>query len=461
MRTFFEKMWSALSFLVHYVWVALKAIGRFVAWLARTVLRGLSAIITWIRLNLSPRGQTILVAVLVAIVVVGAALIFTGHGCSGPAPQEETAVEEEKPEVSYTPNETDVQSLNSNPNTITSFSLVQSGNQMYPELSEEDNKAITSALAIYKADEEDVGFLIMNLNTGSGFCYNIDTEIYGASTYKGPLSVFLCEEYIDAGNIKKSSVSERIENAIVWSDNNSYRSLKHGFDGSTHNEWLSEMDIDPSDYSATFPTYSVRDSATLWMHAWDYLNSDSSTAEWLKDLFARTETSFLRTGAIQAGMENAIVYNKAGWCVSSSEQADSVNDAGIVVDGDNVYLVVAFSSEPDSPRTEANLANLFEALLRVRHSLDASSATWENVEYVEVAPAEAEGEGEAVSVVGSDGEQYEIVTAPDENSTPSSDSRRVVIDQATGAQIQVEPSSGYDLIVALDNGSSYRVTKAR
>ena len=266
MRTIFEKLWHGLSFVVQYLWIALKAIGRFIVWLVRTLLRGLSALITWIRTNMSPRAQTILVAVLLAVIVVVAALIFTGHGCSGPAPEEETSAQDETPVVTYTPDETDVQSLNANPNTITSFSLVEGGNQMYPELSEEDNKAITSALSIYKVDEEDVGFLIMNLNTGSGYCYNIDTEIYGASTYKGPLSVFLCEEYIDAGNIKKSSVSDRIENAIVWSDNNSYRSLKHGFDGSTHNEWLLEMDIDPSDYSATFPTYSVRDSATLWMH---------------------------------------------------------------------------------------------------------------------------------------------------------------------------------------------------
>lgn len=450
MSTFFEKLWHAASFVVQYLGIALKAIGRFLLWLGRKLLHGLSALITWVRLNLSPRGQTILLATLIALVIVGVALLLTGHGCSMVAPQQEEApVEEKMPEVSYAPDESDVQSLSAPSNTITSFSLVQSGNQMYPELSEEDNKAITSALAVYKADEEDVGFLIMNLNTGSGYCYNIDTKIYGASTYKGPLSVFLCEEYIDAGNIKRSSVSERIENAVVWSDNNSYRSLKHGFDGSTHNEWLIEMGIDPSGYSATFPTYTVRDSATLWMHTWDYLNSDSDTAEWLKGLFSRTKTSFLRTGAINAGMEDAMIYNKAGWCVSSNnaedpgddmdlvvdaDMEDSVNDAGIVVDGNDVYLVIAFSSESDSPRNEANLANLFEALLRARHSLDASSATWENVEYVEVAPGD--------------------------NSTPSSDSSRVIIDQATGAQIQVEPSSGYDLVVALDNGSSYRVTKA-
>lgn len=459
MSTFFKKLWSALSFVAHYLRIALKAVGRFIVWLARTLIRLLSNLISWARDNLSPRTLTIITATLIALIIVGAALLFTGHGCTAQTEPEEpeTTEVDEKPEVSYTPDETDMQSLKYSPNTITSFSLVQSGNQMYPELSEEDNKAITSALAIYNADNEDVGFLIMNLNTGSGYCYNIDTKIYGASTYKGPLSVFLCEEYIDAGNIKKSSVSDRIENAIVWSDNNSYRSLKHGFDGSTHNEWLSEMGIDPSGYSSTFPTYSVRDSATLWMHTWDYLNSDSDTATWLKGLFSRTETSFLRTGAIQAGMENATVYNKAGWCVSSSDMEDSVNDAGIVVDGDNVYLVIAFSSESDSPRTEANLANLFEALLRVRHNLDASNATWDNVEYIEVAPAE----GEAVSVEGSDNKQYEIVTTPSEGSTSSSDSGQIIYEYSSRSHVTAEPSSGYELVMSSDNGASYRIVEVR
>lgn len=79
-------------------------------------------------------------------------------------------------------------------------------------------------------------------------------------------------------------------------------------------------------------------------------------------------------------MDNATVYNKAGWCVSDSGREDAVNDAGIVVDGDNTYLVVAFTSRPDSPTAEANLSALFASLLKARHSLDASSATWDNVE---------------------------------------------------------------------------------
>lgn len=472
MRTFFEKAWAALRFVAHYVWIAIKAIAHFLLWLIRMILHFLSNAISWSRNNLSPRVQTILLATIVALIIVGVALVFTGHGCSMPAPQQEETTEvEEMPQVSYDPNETDIQALNYTPNTMMSFSLVQSGNQMYPELSEDENRAITSALSIYTTDKEDVGFLIMNLNTGSGYCYNIDTKIYGASTYKGPLSVFLCEEYIDAGNIKKSSVSSRIEDAIIWSDNNSYHSLKHGFDGSTHNEWLMEMDIDPSSYSATFPTYSVRDSATLWMHAWDYLNSGSDTADWLKGLFAQTETSFLRTGALQAGMDNATVYNKAGWCVSSNDTADSVNDAGIVVEGDNVYLVVAFSSESDSPRTEANLANLFEALLSVRHSLDASNATWENVEYVEVAPAE-EGDSNDESSV-----QYTIVETPNENDGSSSDQviveqsagTELIVDQRSGAMIEIAPAeikssskaSGYDFVMALKDGTSYRIAEVR
>ncbi len=90
-------------------------------------------------------------------------------------------------------------------------------------------------------------------------------------------------------------------------------------------------------------------------------------------------------------MDNATVYNKAGWCVSESGREDAVNDAGIVVDGDNTYLVVAFTSRPDSPTAEANLSALFASLLKARHSLDASSATWDNVEVVE-APAEGEGD---------------------------------------------------------------------
>ena len=293
-----------------------------------------------------------------------------------------------------------------------------------------------------------MGFLIVNLNTGSGFCYNIDTEIYGASTYKAPLSVFLCEEYIDGGTLQRSAVSTRIENAIVWSDNQSYRSLKHSFDGSNHTEWLQSLGIDPAGYTTTFPTYSVRDSATLWMHTWEYLNSGSDTADWLKGLLSRTETSFLRNGAEQAGMTDAIVYNKAGWCVSQSGQEDAVNDAGIVVDGDNVYLVVAFTSNSDNPTAEANLSNLFESLLQVRHDLDSSNATWENVEVVEAPATGDDGSGE-VLVESEDGQ--ERITYATDPSGSSGDGGQTVSSQA---------SQGTELVIASDASKYVMVKRA-
>ena len=439
MSTFFEKLFAVIRTAAHYLWIALKALGRGLLWLASKILHLLSDLITWARYNLSPRVQLILIAIIVALMVVGVALVFTGHGCSASTDSEQTPTEEEAPpQVSYTPNELDVQELDYTPNTIESFSLVKSGNQMFATLSEDDNREITSALSWLQADNEDVGFLIMNLNTGSGFCYNIDTKIYGASTYKAPMSVFLCEEYIDGGTLQKSAVSTRIENAIIWSDNQSYRSLKHSFDGSNHNAWLQSMGIDPSNYMSTFPTYSVRDSATIWMHTWDYLNSGSSTAEWLGDLLSSTETSFLRNGTEQAGMNDATVYNKAGWCVSSSGVEDAVSDAGIVVEGDNIYLVVAFTSRPDNPTAEANLSNLFEALLSVRHSLDASSATWDNVEFVE-APAQDEGEEGQILVEPADGqEQYEIVIAPSDDA--STGNSQMAQDSAANKFVIVSPS---------------------
>lgn len=436
MSTFFEKVFAALRFAGHYLWIALKAIGRFLLWLGSLLLHALSSLITWIRFNLSPRVQTILLAVIVALIIVGVALVFTGHGCAPASSNDADTTEQAPPEVSYTPNEADVQRLNDNPNTITSFSLVSSGNQMYAELSEDDNESITNALSWLEKDSEDVGFMIVNLNTGSGFCYNIDKEIYGASTYKAPLSVFLCEEYIDGGTLQKSAVSTRIENAIVWSDNQSYRSLKHSFDGSNHNAWLQSLGIDPTDYTSTFPTYSVRDAATLWMHTWEYLNSGSDTADWLKGLLSRTETSFLRTGATQAGMSDAVVYNKAGWCVSQSGLEDAVNDAGIVVDGDNVYLVVAFTSNSDSPTAEANLSNLFESLLQVRHSLDSSNATWENVEFVE-APAEGDGTSGEV-LVETDNGQERITYATDPSDSSGSSGQTATSQASQNVELVVE-----------------------
>ena len=82
MSTFFEKLVAAVRFLGHYLWIALKALGRFLLWLGALLMRSLSSLITWIRLNLPPRVQFILLAVVVAILIVLVALVFTGHACT-------------------------------------------------------------------------------------------------------------------------------------------------------------------------------------------------------------------------------------------------------------------------------------------------------------------------------------------------------------------------------------------
>lgn len=447
MSTFIKKLGRALHFIAHCLWVALKAIGRT-----------LSNIITWCRNHLSARTQLLLVAVIMALFIVGGALLFTGHGCTPGSADDDEVEQTPSPEVTYTPDETDVQHISHNVDTITSFSLVESGNQMHAELADEEEQAIANEVAQFENKGDDVGFLIVNLSTGSGFCYNIDTAIYGASTYKAPLSVYLCEEFVDSGRMNLTAVQDRIENAIVWSDNDSYRSLKHGFEGAAHNAWLMSLGIDPSGYAATFPTYSVRDATTLWMHTWDYLNSGTATAEWLADLFSRTDLSFLRNAVEQSDMQYATVYDKGGWCASTSSNENSVNDAGIVIEDENIYVVVAFSNTPDSANAEDDLTQLFKALLGARHNLDASSATWENVEYVEAAPA---GMSDGSSENEDDDSHYEMVIVPNDDDRSASNSSQIVIESDSDTQIEAEPTSDHELVMALDDGTSYSIARTR
>lgn len=127
----------------------------------------------------------ILLAVVVAILIVLVALVFTGHACTF-APDSEEPAEEQPPEITYTPDETDYRHIAVQPDTITSFSLVESGNQMYASLSEDENRSITEDLSWLEADNEDVGFLIMNLNTGSGSATTSTHASMGQAPIKHP-----------------------------------------------------------------------------------------------------------------------------------------------------------------------------------------------------------------------------------------------------------------------------------
>ena len=259
------------------------------------------------------------------------------------------------------------------------FSLIE-GEDAAP-LSEEQQESLAAATQNIEGGGYTVGFTLINLNTGKGIAYNLDSRVYGASSFKGPYAAFLCQHLGDndasypsgseaAGSGVSSSIYSLIQPMILYSDNSAFSSLRNTYDSAGFAEWLNSCGVDSEIMHDThFPRYSARESALLWLRTYQYLKTNTPTAQNLASLYEQTNVSFIRSGVSDdEGVE--AVLNKAGWC-AGSERFTGLCDAGLIkcTDG-TTYLMSTMTNSPDGGLYTVRLANLASALFECRDVLE-------------------------------------------------------------------------------------------
>lgn len=193
--------------------------------------------------------------------------------------------------------------------TVQTFSLVDNKT---PTLEDESLALLQDALS--RAQElGDVGVVFYDLSSGKGVTYNPDVEVYGASSYKAPYALYICETLVESGQVSLDgplatyggysmgwqTVRDLIENAVVNSDNDSFIALRAAFDHDGYEDWIANLGVDNEtalDPMSDFPTYCPRTSAKLWREMSEYLSCDTETSQWLSGLLASTTRSFIRDG---------------------------------------------------------------------------------------------------------------------------------------------------------------------
>lgn len=259
------------------------------------------------------------------------------------------------------------------------FSLIE-GEDATP-LSEEQQESLAAATQNIEDGGYIVGFTLINLNTGKGIAYNLDSRIYGASSFKGPYAAFLCQHLGDndasypsgseaAGSGVSSSIYSLMQPMILYSDNSAFSSLRNTYDSAGFAEWLNSCGVDSEIMHDThFPRYSARESALLWLRTYQYLKTNTPTAQNLASLYEQTNVSFIRSGVSDDGEVEAVL-NKAGWC-SGSERFTGLCDAGLIkcTDG-TTYLMSTMTNSPDGGLYTVRLANLASTLFECRDVLE-------------------------------------------------------------------------------------------
>lgn len=259
------------------------------------------------------------------------------------------------------------------------FSLIE-GEDATP-LSEEQQESLAAVTQNIEGGGYTAGFTLINLNTGKGIAYNLDSRVYGASSFKGPYAAYLCQHLGDndasypsgseaAGSGVSSSIYSLMQPMILYSDNSAFSSLRNTYDSAGFAEWLNSCGVDSEIMHDThFPRYSARESALLWLRTYQYLKTNTPTAQNLASLYEQTNVSFIRSGVSDdEGVE--AVLNKAGWC-AGSERFTGLCDAGLIkcTDG-TTYLMSTMTNSPDGGLYTIRLANLASALFECRDVLE-------------------------------------------------------------------------------------------
>lgn len=263
---------------------------------------------------------------------------------------------------------------------IVAFSL---SDARAPELSNKNLSGIRTALENF--DGASVGFGMYDVESGRGIGYNIDQQIYGASSFKAPYALYLCQKHVENGELTIPGLSDEdgaelfgaggytkilIENAICNSDNDSFAMLRSMYDANGYNEWVDELGIQDAAYTpdSWFPWYSARSSLKIWTEMYNYWQTGGDTAQWLSSLCGETTVSFLRDVVDPLG---ATVRNKAGWCSGSDYGYDfnGVCDAGVIQLDGRTYVVSVMAGVPDCEENRELVENLIAAIFDVRDAL--------------------------------------------------------------------------------------------
>lgn len=217
------------------------------------------------------------------------------------------------------------------------------------KLSSNTWNALRSAIDAYERRGVSVGFVMMDLETGSGVSYNIDQQFYSASTIKGPYVAALNKYYPWA----LDSWSSIMYNAISVSSNEAYAALRNYYGSDPLKTLIDETHAWGFDCSPHYVNYSVRDLAKLWTGMADYFMSDEANAWWCRDVYGSNSAITSRPTLSGKGP----VYAKSGWV---DGDITVHNEGCLVMNNGRPYLMVIMANQ--SHYDSSYMANLMHAL---------------------------------------------------------------------------------------------------
>lgn len=202
-------------------------------------------------------------------------------------------------------------------------------------LSEAAISALSTAIAQFEDAGYDIGFVLLDLNSGAAVSYRAGVEVYSASVIKAPYIFSLLEAEIEPTNDMYLAGNQ--------SDNDAYVSIRTTYGNDVFAEWIDGTGIPAVQSKTRYITTTPLDLARMFYKGRNLLLGDETYSDWARNTF----TDSLNSAAALTIGETKSVYSKAGW-ISASDgySVSSYTNAAIVDDGENPYVVTMMSNTP-------------------------------------------------------------------------------------------------------------------
>lgn len=218
----------------------------------------------------------------------------------------------------------------------------------------------------------EVGYVLLDVDTGITVSYGANATFYAASSIKGPYVTSVGKYELGDSIASESNLISRI---LENSDNAAYYSLRNKYGNAAFKRLVEQSGAEQlpavaatdemSQTAAYLSGESLSDDffefltpnqmLALWKVCYDYLSSDDPGAAWLASEFELPKTSAIRVSASAFGT----TWTKAGWYPGNSSSYGTTVDAGVVrSDGDDFILAVMTTKPQDFAALESIVSPL-------------------------------------------------------------------------------------------------------
>ncbi|MCQ2566725.1 MAG: hypothetical protein MJ194_07825 [Clostridia bacterium] len=226
---------------------------------------------------------------------------------------------------------------------LSSFGQWEPDREMMNAL-ETQTKALTDA-------GYDLGYIMIDTNSGNGVAFNADQIFCSQSTIKGPYVASMYEVHPDSFNDK----NDKIHDVLQYSDNDAYLYLRQTYLSDGLKNWIKTTGIRSELGNSLYVNYSAREFAKLWTEMYRFFHTSDNQE--LCDLYVGSKFSVCYN---ELGDEYT-VRSKAGWedgCYGGSKplpefvdknpENDEVatNDGALIYSDNGEYIFVILSDVP-------------------------------------------------------------------------------------------------------------------